>query len=263
VIANDINVYGVKVSTPPTKGTVTLNADGTFTYVPNAGWTAPDSFAYQANGSGPIATVTLDGAPVESAGGIAMNNITYTSNLATYLKIAPSGILSVDKDALGYPLIVNAASVTGGSGLTLSVDPNGGFNASVAAPGTYNFTYKAQNSQGTISSTAATVTLIFPSPSNLAVTVYDGSDKATKITDYVASWKKIVPSTSTPPAQPTPRQPGAPALRAASFQPLGRTSIPATCRLWRQVAQDRSPANRVRKSGSRRGVRHRQRRLPD
>jgi hypothetical protein len=54
------------------------------------------------------------------------------------------------------------------------MDPNGGFNASVAAPGTYTFTYKAQNSQGTVSANAATVTLTFPQPSNLQVSVVDG-----------------------------------------------------------------------------------------
>ena len=34
----------------------TFNPDGTFVYTPNPGWTAPDSFTYQANGSGPTAT---------------------------------------------------------------------------------------------------------------------------------------------------------------------------------------------------------------
>jgi len=34
VIANDLNVYGVQLITAPTLGTVTLNANGTFTYVP-------------------------------------------------------------------------------------------------------------------------------------------------------------------------------------------------------------------------------------
>jgi hypothetical protein len=181
LIANDINIYGVKVSGTAPAG-LTLNSDGTFSYTG-----PPTSFSYCGNGmtsGAACSTVTLGAAPLEAAGGITMNNISYTSNLATYLKIAPSGILSVDKDGLGYPLTVNAASVTPGSGLTLSVDPNGGFNATVASPGTYTFTYKAQNSQGTISSTAATVTLVFPSPSNLAVTVYDGTDKTTKITDY-------------------------------------------------------------------------------
>ncbi len=47
------------------------------------------------------------------------------------------------------------------------MDPNGGFNATVAAPGTYTFTYKAQNSQGTVSASAATVTLIFPAATGL------------------------------------------------------------------------------------------------
>jgi hypothetical protein len=184
VIANDINVYGVKVITAPTKGTLTLNADGTFTYIPKAGWSGGDSFVYQANGNGPTATVTLGAATIEAASGITVNPISYTSTLATSLSIKTPGILSVDSDASGYPLSVVASSVAASSGLTVAVDSTGAFNASVAGPGTYTFSYKAQNSQGTQSATAATVTLVFPPATGLAVTVLDGTDKTTVISDY-------------------------------------------------------------------------------
>jgi len=185
VIANDSNVFGVTVVTPPAHGTLVLNANGTFSYTPSGAGTTPDSFVYAANGNLAItATVTLGAAPLESASGITMNPITYTSTVATSLSIKSPGILSVDKDASGYPLSVAASSVAPSSGLTLSVDPTGGFNASVTAAGTYTFTYKAQNSQGTQSAAAATVTLIFPTPSGLTVNVYDGTDKTTPITDY-------------------------------------------------------------------------------
>ena len=43
VIANDTNVYGVTLLAAPTNGTVTLNANGTFTYVPT-GTATSDSF---------------------------------------------------------------------------------------------------------------------------------------------------------------------------------------------------------------------------
>jgi len=170
VIANDTNVYGVQLLTAPTHGTVTLNANGTFSYVPGATGTTPDSFAYCANGAvtastcagGITATVSLGAAPIESASGITMNNLTYNSTMATFIKIPPAGVLSVDKDGAGYPLSVAMSSVTPAAGLTLNLDPNGGFTASVAAAGTYTFTYKAQNSQGTVSASAATVTVIFP-----------------------------------------------------------------------------------------------------
>jgi len=76
-----------------------------------------------------------------------MGNITYNSNVATSLSIMSPGVLSVDSDALGYPLTVNAASVAGAGLTTLSVDANGGFSATAPGPGTYTFTYKAQNSQ--------------------------------------------------------------------------------------------------------------------
>jgi hypothetical protein len=186
VIANDINVYGVKVSTPPTQGMLTLNENGTFTYVPNAGWTGSDTFVYQANGSGPTAMVTLGAAPIEAATGITMSNIAYTSKMASYLKIPSPGVLSVDSDGSGYPLTVVASTVVipTGSGLSLIMDAKGGFVASVPSPGIYTFAYNAQNSQGTVSATAATVTLNFPAGSGLNVSVVDGKDKTTAIPDY-------------------------------------------------------------------------------
>jgi len=201
VIANDTNVYGVQVV-----GVVpglTLNTNGTFTYTGG-----PVTFTYCANGtvtgttcsSGITATVTLGTATIEPPSGITVGAKTFKSKVAGYLNIKPGGVLSAlwdlctpsttnschDNDAAGYPLTVNLASVTPVAGLTLTMDPNGdgGFNASVTSPGTYSFTYKAQNSQGTVSASPATVTLVFPAASNLAVTVLDGTDKTTKITDY-------------------------------------------------------------------------------
>src|SRR5438132_1642516 len=195
VVANDVNVNGVQVLVAPTAGTLGLNPDGTFSYVPNSGTTS-DSFTYCANGtvtagvcsSGISTTVTLaacTGSCLEAGTGITMNPITFTAN-GTFLKIQPPGVLAVDKDGAGYPLTVamsagNAPVASGG--LTLSVDPNGGFSASASctptAPATscpYTFTYYAQNSQGTVSSGSATVTINFAPASGLAVTVLDGKD---------------------------------------------------------------------------------------
>ena len=254
VIANDTNVYGVAATTPPTNGTLTLNTNGTFTYLPNVGWTGGDSFVYQANDNGPTATVTLNACTntngcLEAAGGINMGNITSTSNVATSLSIKPSGILSVDKDTAGYPLTVNTASVTpSGSGWTLSVDANGGFNATVPGAGTYTFTYKAQNSQGTVGASSATVTLIFPAASNLSVTVKDGTDKTTVIGDY--RW--VIEEDRTfyidPNCTQNPPAAGCPSAVSGIVPTLEPISIPATCRLWPRAVLARCPANPARAS---------------
>src|SRR5207244_5367474 len=149
VIANDTNVNGVTVLTAPANGTLTLNANGTFTYVPT-GTATTDSFVYYANGNTAItATVSLGAAFIEAASGISMGNITYNANVAGFLSIKSPGVLSVDKDAVGYPLIVATSTAVPTSPLILAIDKNGGFIASLAtpntAPATYNFTYKAQN----------------------------------------------------------------------------------------------------------------------
>jgi hypothetical protein len=62
VMANDVNIYGVKVNplVAVVEGTVTLNTNGTFTFVPTA---SSGSFGYCGNGAtsgAACATVTLN-----------------------------------------------------------------------------------------------------------------------------------------------------------------------------------------------------------
>jgi hypothetical protein len=196
LIANDTNVYGVQVLSPPTGGTLILKADGTFTYTPSMGTTS-DSFTYCANGGAPpaacpanlTATVTLGGATIEAASGITCPNQAFKSTMSTYLAVQTPGLLAGCIDAAGYPLKLATSTITAPAALTVLGDMNGGFTASAAACTTatgcsYSFTFKAQNSQGTLSATAATATVTFLPGSGLSVTVVDGNDKTTKITDY-------------------------------------------------------------------------------
>src|SRR5205807_1909560 len=137
-----------------------LKADGTFTYTPSANWT-PDSFKYCGNGTAACATVTLAACAsgcLEGAGGISVPNSAFTANTSKYLAIKTPGVLTGAVDGAGYPLTVDTTSVVPSSGLSVVPDANGGFAASVSGPGVYTFTFKAKNSQGTLSA-AATVTL--------------------------------------------------------------------------------------------------------
>lgn len=188
VIANDVNVFGVQPgTTAPAHGTVTLNANGTFTYVPGD-WSAvtTDSFNYCANGgTTACALVTLNKAAVDTAG-VSCTAPSFTATNAAHLAVSTPGVLAFCKDSAGYPLTVDTNTVVATpSGSTLAVVPDaaGGFAATVPAAGVYTFTFQAQNSQGTHTGDI-TATLTFPAGSGLAVTVKDGADKSKIISDY-------------------------------------------------------------------------------
>ena len=189
VIANDINVYGVAApSATSNGGTVALNANGTFTYTPPSNFTS-DSFSYCGNGAtgGQLcATVSLGSAPIEGATGITLPDSSFSATVATKMIISRPGVLALAKDAAGYPLSVETATVTpiaGPSGLSVVMSSDGSFTATTNGPGMYQFTFKAKNSQGTESSNAATVTLNFPTGSGLHVSVVDAQN-STAINDY-------------------------------------------------------------------------------
>jgi hypothetical protein len=182
VINNDINVYGVALDSTytPVGGTVTLNPDGTFSFAATA---ASGSFRYCANGTTTIcATVTLAAATVEASSGITCaGTLSFTSNVSGHIAISAPGVLSGCKDAAGYPLKVDPATVVA-AGATIVVGADGGFTANGTAASA-SFTFQPMNSQGTHGA-AKTVSLTFPTATGLNVTVLDGTDKVTPIGDY-------------------------------------------------------------------------------
>jgi hypothetical protein len=124
VIANDINVVGVKLLTPPVYGKVTLNANGTFAYVPNAG---AISLTLTSGGSGYTAPVVNISAP--PAGG--------TQATATAV-VASSGVAKVAVSAnSGYtaPTVSIAAPPAGGTAATLSLTVGYTVNVTPGAAG--------------------------------------------------------------------------------------------------------------------------------
>jgi len=206
VIANDVNVYGVTLMTTPapTGGTVVLNRNGTFTFTPAVGATS-GGFSYCANGSvsatvacssGISTTVALSGAAAD--GTITVPNQTFTSNMGTYINIRNPGVLTGATDSAGYPLTLNPLyTPTVTPGLTLvATDANGGFSATASGAGIgcpagspvgatcFTFTFQAKSARGTVQTGNSTATLVFPKGSGLAVTVLDGYDRTSTITDY-------------------------------------------------------------------------------
>jgi hypothetical protein len=202
VIANDVNVFGVTLLTPPTSGSLSCSAqpqntvqgicrNGTFIYTPSGSTATPDSFTYCANTSAATiaatgcpanltAKVTLGAASIEAAAGIKCNfpSPAYTAQEASYLKVPSPGVLAFCRDGAGYPLKVAATPAPTLSAGTVIMDPNGGFNATLSTVGTTatsaTLTFSPQNSQGTVGA-SQTVTVNFPVPSNLTVHVVDSA----------------------------------------------------------------------------------------
>ncbi|MEN0054287.1 MAG: MBG domain-containing protein [Mucilaginibacter sp.] len=150
-------VTAIKV-TNPTHGTVTLNANGSFTYTPS-GNTA-DSFTYKVNdGTVDGNTVTVTLSPANVAPVAAADNYTYSVGVP--LIVATPGLLNNDTDGNGDAL--TAVLVTGAAHGGLVLNPNGSFVYTPSSNTADSFTYKAND--GTVSGNTVTVTL---SPANVA-----------------------------------------------------------------------------------------------
>jgi VCBS repeat-containing protein len=159
------------VDTTGTKGKVTNNGNGTFTYNPNgafltllAGTTATDSFKYSVtDGAGAssiaVATITIvgqDQLPVA-------NNDSYNEISHTLLSVdAANGVLSNDVDPNGKTLTAVLVSPTSHGTLTLNKDGSFTYQSAASYVGTDNFTYKAND--GVLSSNVASVQILVSGP---------------------------------------------------------------------------------------------------
>lgn len=149
VLANDSDVEGpltAVLTTGPANGTLTLNADGSFTYTPNANFSGSDSFTYQASDgtamSAPV-TVTLSIAAVNDPP-VAVDDSTSTSAGVP----VTINVLSNDSDADGDPLSLTLFSQ--GSQGTVSCTTTGSctYTPNATATGSDSFTYKVSDGNG-------------------------------------------------------------------------------------------------------------------
>lgn len=163
LLVNDTDVDGDPLTvvgvSDVTHGTLVLNADGSFTYTPAAGFVGTDSFTYKANDGtldSNVATVTITVNSTNDAP-VAVDDA-YTMNEDTVLTIAAgAGVLANDTDADGDPL--TAILVLGPLHGTLTLNADGSFTYTPNGNffGTDTFTYKAND--GLVDSNVATVTI--------------------------------------------------------------------------------------------------------
>jgi VCBS repeat-containing protein len=160
------------VAAPPAHGAVTLNPDGSFSYVPDPDFNGTDSFTYLAsdgNGGTATATATITVAPANDAPVAADDAYNVTEDVPLALP-AFLGVLANDSDIDGDTL--SAAVVTGPAHGTLSLNPDGSFLYTPDANfnGADSFVYQVSDGQG--GSDSATV-LLNVSASNMTPAAAD------------------------------------------------------------------------------------------
>ena len=179
MLGNDTDADGDPLTatgaTQPAHGKVTLNANGSFTYTPAAGFFGTDTFTYKANDgtvdSAP-ATVTItvaedvdpNRAPIAAAD-------VYSTEQGKALTIAAPGVLANDTDADSDPLAATGLTQPANGVVTLSA--NGAFTYTPEAgfSGKDRFTYTAYD--GKVGSAPTTVTITVVNLNDVPVAVGD------------------------------------------------------------------------------------------
>ena len=168
--------------TGPTHGTLTLNPNGTFSYVHNGSETTTDSFTYKANdGSvdGNLVTVNIKVTPVNDAPVSVDDSIAVAEGgTATVLVGGATNVLANDNDAETNPL--TAVLVSGPAHGTLTLNANGTFSYTHNGSETKadSFTYRANDgtANGNIVTVNIGITPVNDAPETNAVTVTGDED---------------------------------------------------------------------------------------
>ena len=155
VLTNDTDadsdpLTAIKVS-DPTHGTVSLNADGSFTYTPAADWNGSDSFSYKANdgtADSNVATVSVTVSAVNDAPVAADQSVTTAEDTAKAITLVAT---DVEGDTLTWAVGTPAHGTLTGTAPDVTYTPAANYN------GSDSFTFTVND--GTVDSNVATVSI--------------------------------------------------------------------------------------------------------
>jgi large repetitive protein len=124
VLANDSDIDGdtltASLVSGPAQGSLTLNADGSFSYTPTANWSGSDSFTYRTfdgtNFSNPV-TVTLNVVPVADTPDLQLNGSRV---------LASTDFESAALNGASWSAGINSAGLNNGVGSAWQTDNSGG-----------------------------------------------------------------------------------------------------------------------------------------
>src|SRR5206468_1815009 len=189
VLANDSDVEGDTLSavlvSSPTHGTLTLNANGSFSYTPATNYNGSDSFTYKANDgqadSATNATVSITVTPVNdppgTSGGIVADD-SYSTPEDIARASSSASVLANDTDVDDDPLTAILVSGPAHGTLNLSSDGSFTYTPALAYNGSYCLTYKAilgQADSPTNATVSITVTPVNDPPGTSGGIVADDS----------------------------------------------------------------------------------------
>lgn len=178
VLANDSDPEGdplsVSLVSGPSHGSLTLNADGTFSYRPRADFSGSDSFVYRVTDGFDYdeATVSITVDPVADAPVAAGD--TYSVFQDQQLSIAPAGVLANDSDADGDSLTATLVSGTAHGSLVLNADGSFIYTPDPGYYGPDSFTYRATDGSLDSQQTTVTIDVVPFASSNVAVSLDAG-----------------------------------------------------------------------------------------
>ncbi|WP_145045057.1 Ig-like domain-containing protein [Paenibacillus xylanexedens] len=167
-----LTAANVSTLSDPSKGTLTANQDGSFTFVADDEASGTVTFTYRADNGivkSDVATVTITiTLPVATHEPIAENDTYRVKRGETLTVPAETGILSNDSDDENHPLTAERISTLSdpSKGTLTSVDPDGSFTfvADGEASGTVTFTYQAFDGTAYSSVATGTVTITITVP---------------------------------------------------------------------------------------------------
>ena len=148
----------------PSNGTLVLNANGTFSYTPNANFHGSDSFVYEVsdgNGGTAQATVNITINPVNDDP-VAVNDAFATDEDTPYTAtLGVNDLLLNDTDLDGDTLTVNTTPVSGPSNGTLVLNANGTFTYTPNANfhGSDSFVYEVSDGNGGTAQATVNITI--------------------------------------------------------------------------------------------------------